>query len=127
MSQPQHSVDQTTQQTSQQDRRLFLKTAGAAGIATLAHAQSLRANDANEKMTAAVIGCGGIASHLLGQFMESDRCQFVAVCDVDTRRSAEFADRIEKHQGKRPDIYGEYERVLDRGDIDFVIVATPDH
>ena len=127
MSQPQHSVDHKTQQNSQQDRRLFLKTAGAAGIATLASTHSLRAKDVNEQMTGAVIGCGGIASHLLGQFMESDRCQFAAVCDVDTRRSAEFADRIEKHQGKRPDIYGEFERVLDRADIDFVIVATPDH
>ena len=121
------TVDQTTQQKSQQDRRLFLKTAGAAGIATLTQTGSLRAKDVNEKMVGAVIGCGGIASHLLGQFMESDRCEFAAVCDVDTRRSAEFADRIEKHQGKRPDIYREYERVLDRGDIDFVIVATPDH
>ena len=112
MSQPQHSVDHKTQQTSQQDRRLFLKTAGAAGIATLASTHSLRAKDVNEQMTGAVIGCGGIASHLLGQFMESGRCQFAAVCDVDTRRSAEFADRIEKHQGKRPDIYGEFERLL---------------
>ena len=78
MSQSSHTVDNKAPQKSQQDRRLFLKTAGAAGIATLAQTDALRAKDVNEKMTGAVIGCGGIASHLLGQFMESDRCEFAA-------------------------------------------------
>ena len=53
-----------SESNSQQDRRRFLKVAGAAGIATLASTSSLRAKDAGEQFTGAVIGCGGIASHL---------------------------------------------------------------
>ncbi|MEK6248842.1 MAG: Gfo/Idh/MocA family oxidoreductase, partial [Planctomycetales bacterium] len=111
----------------QQDRRNFLKTAGAAGVVTLSLPGVVRAKDANSKPTGAIIGCGGIANHLLGRFLESGRCNFAALCDVDSRKPARFSKQIEEKLGNRPDVYREYERVLDRKDIDFVVVGTPDH
>lgn len=127
MNQPGVNSNSPQDRDEQQGRRHFLKTAGAAGLVTLATTNVVTASDGSRQLTGAVIGCGGIAGHLLGEFMESPRCQIAAVCDVDNRRTAAFADRIEKTLGKRPDTYKEFERVLDRPDIDFVIVATPDH
>ncbi len=58
--------------------------------------------------------------------------QVAAVCDVDSMKMLRFKKRIEawqKNQGLAPrcDMYEQYERVLERTDIDVVEVCTPDH
>src|SRR4030042_4714733 len=46
-----------------------------------------------------------------------------AVCDIDEGR---LADRS-KRAGPRADVYRDYRYVLERKDIDAVVIATPDH
>ncbi len=49
------------------------------------------------------------------------------MCDVDTSHSAEAASQAEKRQNVRPDEYKDFRKLLERDDIDAVVVATPDH
>ncbi|MBI3758822.1 MAG: Gfo/Idh/MocA family oxidoreductase, partial [Deltaproteobacteria bacterium] len=62
-------------------------------------------------------------------------CEIVAVCDVDAKAREAVRSKIEKHYGggKRDgkfagcEAYNEYERLLERPDIDGVVIAVPDH
>jgi predicted dehydrogenase len=49
-------------------------------------------------------------------------CTLAAVCDVDQQRLA-----AAKHRIGKPDAYQDFRRILDRPDIDAVLIATPDH
>ena len=80
---------------------------------------------ANDQIRIAIIGCGGIGRHHYRQFARlSGQCQIVAACDVYQKQLDEF-----RRLTGRPDIepYTDYRRILERTDIDAVVVATPDH
>ena len=116
------------------DRRDFLKTVGASGVALGAAGKALatgsgktsgRAIGANDRINVGVIGYGGRGNFVAGQFAEyaetNNSCRIAAVCDVWERRKREGAEKY-KVKG-----YGDYRELLAQGDIDAVIVATPDH
>ncbi|RMF97734.1 MAG: gfo/Idh/MocA family oxidoreductase [Planctomycetota bacterium] len=53
---------------------------------------------------------------------------FVALADVDANVLARYVEETTKRQqGRKPDAYKDYRRVLERDDIDAVMIATPDH
>jgi len=52
---------------------------------------------------------------------------FAALADVDAGVLAHHVANVEKAQGRKPDAYADYRRVLDRKDVDAVMIATPDH
>ena len=113
-----------------QNRRRFLQTSTAAGIAAASApyfgwTQSTFAN--RSKNDRPVIGCIGVGS--MGSGDAKGHAQFgdiVAVCDVDSRR-AEAARMHEKIGKQKADTYTDYRKVLERDDIDVVSVVTPDH
>lgn len=51
----------------------------------------------------------------------------VGLCDIDQSILTNRADEAEKKWGHRPDLYGDYRRLLERKDLDVVIIGTPDH
>ena len=116
------------------NRRDFLKTAGAAGISfSMAGAalagrgakMSNRVLGSNDRINLGVIGVGGRGSDDAKSFHNygdaHNACQIVAVCDVYEKRKRLAA---EKHDCKA---FLDYREVLERSDVDAVIIATPDH
>jgi predicted dehydrogenase len=106
-------------------RRSFLASstlaAGALSLPAASYAASLGAND---RIRFAVIGCGGMGTGHLSSLVkrsEADNIQVVAVSDVYQRRLTR-AMGICHGTGDR-----DYRRVLERKDIDAVLIATPDH
>ena len=110
---------------SQLSRRRFLRRTGF-GLALpsfIAGRAASGADDrpASERVVAALIGCGGRGMGLLG-IHNDPRCTIAAVCDVDQKRLAAAKKRIGKC-----DAYRDFRRILDRRDIDAVLIGTPDH
>jgi predicted dehydrogenase len=102
-------------------RRDFLAASTAAAFAVPCFVPS-RVFGANDRIRTGHIGVGGRGmSHV-----ESFASQAVAVCDVDQSHLAEAVTFL-KGRGRQVDAYGDYRRLLDRKDIDAVIIATPDH
>jgi len=88
------------------------------------HADILGAND---KIRLGVIGCGGRGRDVLGVFLTHKEIDCAIVCDVDEAMTNQAAAQVEKARGKKPDIAKDFRRVMERKDIDAVLVATPDH
>jgi predicted dehydrogenase len=126
-------------------RRGFLgQSIGLAGgalatpyIFTTARAQEAAAQTPSDRPVIALVGCGGQGRSDLGQAMRFG--DVAALCDVDSGRLAEAAEGVERggrrrrrRGGGRPtnrqvDLYDDYRRVVERPDINVVIVGTPDH
>lgn len=97
-------------------RRVFLS-----GGATAASA--MRVAGASDRVRLGVIGTGNRGSHLMRVANRVGGVEWVAVCDAwDKRREAAAVIA-----GSPVTQYADYRRLLDRKDIDGVIVATVDH
>lgn len=111
------------------NRRTFLKTSAlaTAGVAALSHRAFAQSKGANDKIVLGLIGAGGMGRSNVQDFMKLPGVAIGAICDVDRNHAEEGADDVFKKQGRAPEIYKDFRALLDRKDIDGVIVATPDH
>src|SRR5215470_11261922 len=104
------------------ERRDFIKQS----IATVGVAASSSANilGANDRIRVGVIGPGRQGRGVMKMFMKNPDAQIVALCDV-FQPNLEFAVKDAKLEGV--ETYKDFRKILDRKDIDTVIVAPPDH
>lgn len=109
-------------------RRQFLQGVAAAGSASILLPSAGRAfgfQSANDRPVFATIGLrnqGWAITSKSFQFAD-----FAALADVDSKVLGDNVAKVEKAQGKKPDAYKDYRKVLERKDIDAVMIATPDH
>jgi predicted dehydrogenase len=102
-------------------RREFLKRAAVGGALALM-SPTARVLGANDRMRVGLIGPGARGQELLRQVLALPNAQVVAVADAYSRRREEAAALVPHVES-----FDDHRRLLDRHDIDAVIVATPLH
>ncbi len=110
-------------------RRHFLKKTGAfaaSAIALSSTGRSLAFAAASERPRIANIGLrnqGVYDAKRVAPFAD-----IVAAVDIDSKVLGKCREEIsERQNGKKPEGFKDYRKVLDRKDIDAVFIATPDH
>jgi predicted dehydrogenase len=106
-------------------RREFLKDSAVAGasVAMLGGLAPAKVLGANDKIRVGAIGTGERAQYLMTLFKQVPAVELVAVCDVYGPRREEAL----KIAGPEAKAYLDYHEVLDRKDLDAVIIGSPDH
>jgi predicted dehydrogenase len=103
-------------------RRTFVQSVAAASVLSArSHASAIGANG---RLKIGVIGAGGQATdHMetLVKMRAGDNLEIVNVCDIYDKRLEKAAQLT----GGAP--LKDYRRVLDNKDIDYVVIATPEH
>ena len=112
---------------SNQDRRLFLKSAAGAGLAAsvpyyFSDSKSFASEFENDRIPIGLIGAGGMGVGNIDSAKEW--VNLVAIADADEGRAGK-ANR--KFSEGKADVYKDYRHILDRDDIKTVHIATPDH
>lgn len=101
-------------------RRNFLKVPAAAlGSAALISAQS-----PNNTVRVGFIGVGNRGSYLLMNMLKVPGIKVVAICDI-VPATLKSAVNQAVAAGHSPEAYTEFRKLLDRKDIDAVVIATP--
>lgn len=103
-------------------RRTFTK-AGAAATMGLALTQPVRVLGANDRIRLGFIGVANRGGQLLSAFLSHADCEVAALCDVNRTTLAKANQRVE---GKAA-TYEDFRKLIDRDDLDAVVIATPDH
>ncbi len=113
-------------------RRKFVKglAGSAAGLTVLGSSADMLAKSyskitgANDRLRVGVIGCGGMGTghmNALVKMTKTDNIEIAGVSDVYSIR-LEKAKKLTKAPGIK-----DYRKLLDDKDIDYVLIATPEH
>jgi len=128
-------------------RRFLMKSTASAAAVTLGlnviGAPVIRtARGANDKIRVGFIGVGNRGTQLLNGFLKQDDVDVAALCDVyepylmrdyskvDKKLKESLGSRVPKMTeklGSNVARYKDFRRLLDRKDIDAVVIASPDH
>jgi len=115
-------------------RRDFLKQAALAGAALSVSSIAARAQSSKEgvapasgKLRVAVAGVNNRGRAIAGTMAAMDSIQVVAICDCELNALNKCIDWVEKYGGYRPEAERNYFKLLERQDVDAVVIAMPDH
>ena len=117
---------------SETNRRKFLSSAAVVSISlpTLIPASALGRNGSvapSNRIVVGGIGVGRRGQKVLDSFLQQRDTQFVAVADPQKARRELIKSQADKHYGNRDcAIYDDMSGVLERDDIDAVLVTTGD-
>ena len=122
------------------NRRLFIKSTAAAGMAAAVHSPltggdatgarlfSSSVVGANDKVVLALIGCGGRGLGCVINCCKINSNVVVkTVCDVNATKLAKAAESVETELGYRPSTTGDMRTIFDDRDVTAVWIATPEH
>jgi predicted dehydrogenase len=102
-------------------RRSFGATAALAGIGTAL--QASQTPGANNRIRLGFIGLGNRGDQVLDGFLAHKDCAVTAICDIHQP----YLDFAAKKIGGNPRQFTDYRRLLERNDVDAVVICTPDH
>ncbi|CAK7029229.1 MAG: Inositol 2-dehydrogenase/D-chiro-inositol 3-dehydrogenase [Parabacteroides sp.] len=88
------------------------------------YAQVLGAND---RLRVGLIGCRNMGWANLSDFLIHKDVDCVALCDIDKNILENKAGEVAKLRGNKPELFGDYRKMLEMKDLDAVIIGTPDH
>ena len=126
-------------QYASMNRRDFLKdamlTGAAFGFPTIVPSAVFGQNPPNNRINMGLIGIGLMMGGHQSHMSNRPDVQVVAVCDVQRDRREKAKAAIERAYAQRAasgnyqgcEAYNEFERIMERKDIDAVVVVTPDH
>jgi len=122
---------EVAQMATSLSRRMFLKSQAtiAAGAVTAGILSAQETAPQGAPLRIGVIGVGGRGTYLLRLLLEQG-AEVPAVCDIRPAR-LEIAGKLiaEMRDGQRPATYGDtptdYRRMLERDDLEAVLIATP--
>lgn len=112
---------------SRRDAMKLFAGAGAAGAAGFSIVPSRVLGGAaapSNKIVLAAIGMGSRSSEHIKEFPKFPDVQLAAVCDVDLVRARQSAKKLGLDE---KNVYQDYRKLLERKDIDAVVIASPDH
>ncbi len=120
---------------NQVTRRQFQTAAALAlGVPSVITSRAAGTTAANDRITMGFIGIGIMGRGHLSRFINYDDIQVVAVSDVVQERLDHAAKMVtDKYSATRKEsfkgvgAYKDYRALLERDDIDAVLIATPDH
>lgn len=137
---------QPNQKQTKYTRRNFHASAIAGAVAMSQVADAAPAP--SERITLGIIGCGSRGFNLLDDFLRLPECEIVAVCDVDELHHRDrpwgtgnkfgrtpakdkvaraYQNANSNRSAKNVSAYSDYNDIINRSDIDAVVIATPDH
>jgi predicted dehydrogenase len=111
------------------NRRSFIKSAFGVSAGIITAPLILKSCSPSKQITIGMIGTG---SHGTGwnlpPFLAMEDVRVLAVCDVDRERMFEAKKIVdEKYQNADCATHGDFRELLERKDIDCVMISTPDH
>ncbi|MHA7130856.1 Gfo/Idh/MocA family protein [Algoriphagus namhaensis] len=112
------------------DRRHFLKssTTLAAGLyLSPALLQARNKIATSDKIRVALIGANNMGFGILRHHLALPEVDCVAICDVDQNVLERRISEVETATGKKPEAYSDFRKLLEKKDLDAVIIGTPDH
>lgn len=111
----------------QANRRTFLRTSAAAGLALAAPAVFAQVTPKRHRV--ALIGCGWYGTSDLLRLIQVAPVEVVGLCDPDQKMLAQTGGLVVERQklGKAPPTFGDYRKLLDETKPELVLIGTPDH
>ena len=106
-------------------RRKFIKSSALAA-STFAITPSW-AKAANSDVRVAVVGVRGRGKSLIADVFRTEGARLVALCDVDTVELAKRAAAVDEEYGVTVSRETDYRKLLERNDVDAVVLTTPNH
>ena len=108
-------------------RRDFMRT-GALGSAALGmgiHPDRAKARivPPSDRITIGLIGAGARAHQLVEAFKRLPDAEIIAACDAYSGR----LERVKSRTDGRADTYKDYREIIQRKDVDAVVISSPDH
>jgi predicted dehydrogenase len=110
-------------------RREFLGTAAAASAGLALGKRLLAEKESEMAVRVGCIGVGARGTFLMDTMLAFPDVEVLAVCDINAGNATQAQNIVEKKTGNRPEAYtkggNDWKRLLERDDLDAVVIATP--